>query len=170
MGSGSKRLIIVAIVVLSVVPALIGVGVVVVGALERLAEPPEGGGRTLGAPSREQSATPLTSSRPRRAIAPPPRTFSPLPKSTSEVVATFPAALPALRRRLGPTTQLTSVTVNEVSVLFAYRRGRSSRAGVLRWRPERRALEPANSAFSRVGSASDAAYPMAAVRAGVPRG
>jgi hypothetical protein len=59
--------------------------------------------------------------------------------------------------------------VNQISVVFAHRLGRSDRAGVLRWRPELRRLETASPLFAGPGSAAEEAFPIASVRAGAPQ-
>ena len=110
--------------------------------------------RTLGAPS--PPATPA------RAVP------APVPISAVEVIRTFPRALAAVRGRLGRGAQLTDVNVNQISVLFAHRLGRSDRAAVLRWRPERRLLETADPRFAGPGSAAEEAFPIGAVRPRAP--
>jgi hypothetical protein len=128
-----------------------------------------GGGPSLGDPSRsgpildKPTPGPSHPSRPGTPSTPPR-----LPASLAEVVGTFPRGLSALKARLGRHAQLTMVNVNQVSVLFSYRRGRSDRAGVLQWRPERLALEPADPRFAGPFSATQPAFPIGVVRPRVP--
>jgi hypothetical protein len=98
----------------------------------------------------------------------PPKQPRPQPTNAAEVIVTFPQALAAVRGRLGPHAQLTSVNVNEISVLFSYRLGRTDRAAVLRWRPETETLETADRAFAGTQPASEQAFPIGAVSAVVP--
>lgn len=149
---------------------LVGVNALVVSlarpVLERGRE--AGSGPTLADPARttpilDEPAAPPSPRRPGV-----PQTPHRLPGSLAEVVGTFPRGLSALKTRLGARAQVTMITVNQVSVLFSYRQGRTNRAGVLRWRPERLALEPADPSFAGTLSAAQQAFPIGAVRSHIP--
>jgi hypothetical protein len=153
--------------VLLFIALLVGAGLIAVyvvkPALESHDTGPGFGGSTVGAPREEPtSSTPAPTS-------PAPRPIRPQPTNAAEVAQSFPQALASLRRRLGPAAQLTSVNLNEISVLFSLRIGRSDRAAVLRWRPETETLEQADRAFAGTLPASEQAFPIGLVRPGAPQ-
>lgn len=152
--------------VLLFVALLVGAGLIVVYVVKPALESHDAGpglrSSTAGAPPEEPtSATPAPP-------APPPRPVRPQPTNAAEVAESFPQALAAVRRRLGAHAQLTSVNLNEISVLFSHRLGRGDRAAVLRWRPETATLEQADRAFAGTQPASEQSFPIGAVRPGVP--
>jgi hypothetical protein len=161
----STRSLIVAAVVIGLIVLVIAV---VAPALRPAPQGQDPG--TLGSPSRVSTGPAPPDPIPHRQPPVPerPAVPPPLPTGAADVIRTFPQALRAVRARLGRSAQLTDLNVNEISVLFSHRLGRSDRAAVLRWRPERHLLELADPRFAGPGSAAEAAFSIAAVRPGAP--